>query len=176
LSFVQKDTIPAWQKLYNAFHSKAYGEYITHGDIKMVLGGMYESWRGPIYKFTKVLEELDKKSIKNDRKKGYLICYPNEHTFLGRKRVLRSRRQLVKGRHTLNATNIVVLTHNERQELIDMQQRLQWIISAANKRKFEAVKEKKSVPIKTDLEDIEMRFGAVKRLTQKKKKKIRTGT
>lgn len=171
MNFHQKDTIPAWRKLYNTFHERNYGERITYKEMKAVLKG-YTSWRGPIYKCNKEMELNDNKTMKVEKNNGYIIVNPNEHITLSHKRVIRGRRQLVKGKRTAEATNVSMLTSQERQDLLTTHSKIARILQAVNKRTATTVKEaEKKAVVEMNLSDIEGRLKRIEQAMKKKKKK-----
>lgn len=170
--FEKKGEIPAWEVLYNAFHNRDYNARITKSEIQELLKD-YKEWRTPIYLFVRKLEERDHKTLRTVRGEGYLIARPNEHTDLGAKRVLRARRQTAKGRRTLGATNISLLTPTERSELANMESKVNRIMKAINKRTEEAEvrakeKAKENDDIREHLSDIEAKLARLTNLAKKK--------
>jgi len=167
MSFQPVAGVPAWRKLYDAFHELPYGAEISHEDIKRVLNGAYKNWRGPIYRFTKEIEMNDQKTIRPLRNFGYTVVNPEEHAGLATKRVIRGRRHLIKGRRTALATDTSLLTDVQRLQLSGVQERLNRILNVVNKRTASAVE----VPaVTTNLTDIDVRLKRIENALLRKKK------
>ncbi len=168
--FEAKGGVPAWKRLYDAFHARNYGDKILQNEIQSVLID-YKEWRGPIYKFIKVLEENDQKTLKIDRDNGYIIAQPREHTELCKERVLRGKRQVVKGKHTLESTNVHMLTSDERLSLTNMEVTTNRILIAMRKRipSIEPEKVRDETVITENLVDIENRLKRIQNLVKKRR-------
>lgn len=149
--FTQKGPVPAWRMVYELVRAKTYGERVTEAEIRNLLTG-YSCWRSPVYKANKVLEEQDKKTLVSVRGDGYIIAQPNGHEPIAQKRIVRSRRQLRKGRHTVENVNFAFLTPEEKVEALECAQRIAWILKASNKRTFPVEEPKKDDEVRAHIE------------------------
>jgi hypothetical protein len=173
MKFVQKDVLPAWKKLYDLIHDRPFGAVVSYVEIDKALNGMYKNSRQPIYKCCKTMELNDFKTLVNERGKGYRVAKPLEHIELGKGRVLRSSRQLFKGKRVLNATDTTHLSVDDKQALRDTQARLASILEAANKRGPKKVDVEVNA-VKNEPADVQARDKRIEEILKKKKPESQT--
>jgi hypothetical protein len=168
--FNPKDGVPAWKRVYDAIHARDYGEKIRNDELKLICAD-YANWRQAIYKATKKMEENDQKTLRVVRNAGYIVALPNEHTNLATGRIVRSRRQLKKGKRTIEATNLPLLTPVQKADLIATSTKISQILRFVNKRKVESEPKAKAEKdeIQEHLSEIDINLKRIRNMMKKKR-------
>jgi hypothetical protein len=103
--FQPKGDVAEWRLLYDELKGKPPGHIITLERIEEILGRSVADNRLPVYRATKELENVDRRTLATVRGVGYRVAAADEHLGLALNHSGRARRQLQRGIKRSAATN-----------------------------------------------------------------------
>jgi hypothetical protein len=115
---------PEWRLVYTKLLSGAdFGDVITYEALDLCLGRPFIRNRGPVYRACQELGAMRFRWLEAIPGVGYRVIAANEHVRASGDRKMRARRQLDKMMVIARATDLAVLTDDER-DLWDRQNRV----------------------------------------------------